>query len=294
VRKLRYGRIAYVNVAPVETAFDLGAVTRDADVYGAVPTELNAAMSEGRLDAGAMSAAHYLAHADRFERIADLCIAADGPVRTVLLVSPKPPALLGDATVAVTSHSASGRALLAALLSGFRDVRPRYEVVGDALAAARAGRPALVIGDDALAARAELPPAQVHDLGEAWRAWTGLPFVFAVWAVRREALASHPEQVAALARALVAARDWGETHREAVIDAAVAAKPYDRAVYDDYFTRLSYRLDERAEQGLERFSTLFMPGSPAALTIRSDRFEPPAGSGRAALRVSEEDGHVAR
>jgi chorismate dehydratase len=254
--RLRYGRIAYVNVAPVETAFDVGAVSRDVDVFPAVPTQLNAAMSDGRIDAGAISAAHYIAHADRFVRLADLCIAADGPVRTVLFVSPKPPALLGDATIAVTSHSASGRALLAALLSGFPDVRPVYDVVDDALAAARAGRPALVIGDDALVARAELPPAQVHDLGEAWRAWTGLPFVFAVWAVRRETLAAHPAEVASLTQALVDARDWGEANRKAVIDAAVAAKPYHRGLYEDYFTRLSYRLDARAAQGLERFATL--------------------------------------
>lgn len=258
-RRLRYGRISYVNVAPVETAFDVGAVARDVEVLGAVPTELNAAMSEGRIDAGAISAAHYLAHAGEFARLADLCIAADGPVRTVLFVSPTPPALLGDATIAVTAHSASGRALLAALLSGFRDVRPRYEVVADALAAARRGEPALVIGDDALIARAELPRGHIHDLGEAWRAWTGLPFVFAVWAVRREALAAHPAEVAALTDALVAARDWGEANRAAVIDAAVAVRPYHRALYDDYFTRLSYRLDERAAQGLERFGTLFMP-----------------------------------
>ena len=257
--RLRYGRIAYVNVAPVETAFDVGAVTRDVEVFGAVPSQLNAAMSAGWIDAGAMSAAHYLAHPDDFELLGDLCIAADGPVRSVLLVSPRPPSLLGDSTIAVTAHSASGRALLAALLSGFRDVRPRYEIVDDALAAARAGRPALVIGDDALVARAELPPARVHDLGEAWRAWTGLPFVFALWAVRRETMSERPEEVAALTDALIAARDWGEVNREAVIDAAIAVKPYHRALYDDYFTRLSYRLDERAEQGLERFATLFPP-----------------------------------
>lgn len=257
--RLRYGRISYVNVAPVETAFDAGVVARDVYVFGAVPTELNAAMSEGRIDAGAISAAHYLAHADEFCRIADLCIAADGPVRTVLFVSPIPPALLGDATIAVTAHSASGRALLAALLSGFHDVRPRYEVVADALACARRGQPALVIGDEALVARAELAPRHIHDLGEAWRAWTGLPFVFAVWAVRREALAEHPAEVAALSDALVVARDWGERNRAAVIDAAVAARPYHRALYEDYFTRLSYRLDERAAQGLERFGALFLP-----------------------------------
>src|SRR6202171_2599646 len=143
--KLRYGRIAYVNVAPIEAAFDVGAVVRDVDVTLAVPSQLTAAMSAGDIDAGAISAAHYLAHRDRFAPLADLCIAADGPVRTVLFVSPKPPALLGESTVAVTSHSASGRALLAALLSGFRDVRPRYEIVDDGRATARAGCPTLVI-----------------------------------------------------------------------------------------------------------------------------------------------------
>ena len=253
--KLRYGRISYVNVLPVEAAFDAGAIARDVDVFGAVPAQLNAAMSDGRIDAGAISAAHFLAHRDRFARIADLCIAADGPVRTVLFVSPTPPALLGDAAVAVTSHSASGRALLAALLSRFPDVRPRYEVVDDALSAARAGRPALVIGDDALVARAELPQGHIHDLGDAWRHWTGLPFVFAVWAVRREILETRAGEVAALSDALVTARAWGEVNRTAVIDAAVAAKPYHRGLYDDYFTRLSYRLDERALRGLDLFET---------------------------------------
>ncbi len=259
MHKLRYGRIAYVNVAPIETAFDNGAVVRDVEVLDAVPTQLNLAMSEGRIDAGAISAAHYLAHRDDFVRIADLCIAADGPVRTVLFVCPTPPALLGEATIAVTAHSASGRALLAALLGGIHGVHPRYEVVDDALAAARAGQPALVIGDDALVARAELPRSQIHDLGEAWRAWTGLPFVFAVWAVRRAALAAYPAEVAALTDALVAARDWGEANREAVIDAAVAVKPYHRALYEDYFSRLAYHLDERAARGLERFATLLVP-----------------------------------
>ena len=254
--KLRYGRISYVNVAPVETAFDAGAVARDVKVIDAVPSRLNAAMSAGEIDAGAISAVHYLANRDRFAPLADLCIAADGPVRTVLFVSPTPPALLGDARVALTSHSASGRALLAALLNGFPDVRPRYEVVDDALAAARAGTPALVIGDEALVARAELPPGRIHDLGEAWRAWTGLPFVFAVWAVRREALVERPDDVAALTEGLVAARAWGEANRAKVIAAAVARKPYHRALYEDYFTRLTYRLDARAAQGLERFGTL--------------------------------------
>ena len=280
--RLRYGRIAYVNVAPVETAFDAGALARDVDVVQAVPSRLNAMLAAGELDVAAISAAHFLDSGDAYERVGDLCIAADGPVRSVLFVSPAPPALLGQRTIAVTSHSASGRGLLEAILAAFPGVTPRYEVVDDALAAARAGRPALVIGDDALVARAELPPAMVHDLGEAWHDWTGLPFVFAVWAVRREVLAARPVEVAALAEtrpAEVAAfaavmsesRAWGLQHRAAVIDAAIARRPFHRALYADYFTRLTYVLDDRARAGLDRFDALGREARILEETLRAAR-----------------------
>lgn len=256
IEQLRYGRLGYVNVAPVETAFDRGAVARDARVVTGIPTALNAALLAGELDAAAVSAAHYLAHRDELELLGDLCIAADGPVRSVLLVSPVPPALLDGGSIALTAQSASGRALLGMLLANVHGLEPVYEVVDDALAAAQAGRPALVIGDDALAARKLCRPACIYDLGEAWRAWTGLPFVFAVWAVRRDVLAARPAQVARLAAALAESRAWGAAHRDAVIDAALAKQPYHRALYEDYFTRLSYVLDDRALRGLEHFAGL--------------------------------------
>ncbi len=191
--------------------------------------------------------------------LGDLCIAADGPVRSVLLVSPVPPALLDGASIAVTAQSASARELLALLLANVHGVRPSYETVDDAVDAARDGRPTLLIGDDALIARAEAPPACLYDLGEAWQRWTGLPFVFAVWAVRRDVLAARPREVAALADALAAARTWGAAHRDAVIDAAVARRPFHRALYADYFARLTYALDARARAGLDRFAQLVRP-----------------------------------
>jgi chorismate dehydratase len=271
VAPLRYGRIAYVNVAPIETAFDAGAVARDAEVVVDVPTRLNAALLDGRLDVAAVSAAHYLEHRHSLELVGDLCIASDGPVRSVLLLSPVPPALLGGATVAVTAHSATGRALLATLLETLQRVQPAYEVVDDALAAAASGRPALVIGDDALVARKICRPACIYDLGEAWHAWTGLPFVFAVWAVRRDVLAARPDDVAALADALARARAWGDANREAVVDAALAQAPYHRALYDDYFMRLSYTLDDRALSGLEHFAALRQAQGDRAEDVRVAR-----------------------
>lgn len=253
---LRYGRIAYVNVAPVETAFDRGVVRRDASVTAGVPTRLNAMLLAGELDVAAISSAHYLAHREELELLGDVCIAADGPVRSVLLVSPVPPGLLGDGVIASTSQSASGRALLATLLTNVHGVEPVFETVDDALGAARAGRPTLLIGDDALTARGVCPPAQIHDLGEAWHRFTGLPFVFAVWAVRRDVAAARPDEVAGLEESLATARAWGASHRADVIDAAIAQRPFHRGLYADYFTRLSYALDDRALRGLQRFEQL--------------------------------------
>lgn len=253
---LRYGRISFVNVAPIETAFDTGAVTREATVVTDVPARLNALLLSGDLDVAAISSAAFLANRDRLALLGDACIAAAGPVRSVLLVSPVPPALLGGVPIAVTAQSASARMLLQLLLECVQGVRPTYEVVDDAPAAARAGRPTLLIGDEALAARGTSRMGRLYDLGEAWYAWTSLPFVFAVWAVRKDVLASRPIAVAALAKALAAARAWGGLHRHAVIDAAVAQLPFHRGLYIDYFSRLTYALNADAQQGLERFAEL--------------------------------------
>lgn len=253
---LRYGRIAFVNVAPVEAAFDVGAVARDVTVVRDAPTRLNGRLLAGELDVAAISSAAFVAHRDELTLLGDLCIASAGPVRSVLLVSPVPPALLDGVPIALTAQSATARALLQILLERVQGVRPQYDEVDDAPAAVRAGRPALLIGDEALAARRTSPPACIYDLGEAWYAWTSLPFVYAVWAVRKDALTARPTEVAALASALAEARAWGAGHRDAVIDSAFAQLPFHRGLYVDYFSRLSYVLDADARRGLERFAEL--------------------------------------
>src|SRR5262249_12959537 len=49
---------------------------------------------------------------------------------------------------------------------------------------------ALLIGDPAL--QADTKGYFVYDLAEQWRRWTGRPFVFAFWAVRKAALVGQP------------------------------------------------------------------------------------------------------
>ncbi len=256
---LRVGRIAYTNVAPVETAFDCGAVIRDAVVHTAVPATLNASLASGELDAGPVSAAFYLRHTAELALLGDTCIAARGDVISVVLASSRPPTLLADTAIAVTRDSASGLALLDVILRRRYAVDAVFDPVDDAMTAALAGRPALLIGDAAIEIRDRVPPSDMYDLGRAWFDWTGLPMVFAVWAVRRDVAAQRPDDIAALAQAYTAARAWGQAHRPQVIAAARQLRPRDAAFYEHYFSTLFYELDDTARAGLARFGTELAP-----------------------------------
>ena len=132
-------------------------------------------------------------------------------------------------------------------------VTAAFETVGDPTAAALSGRPTLLIGDAAVAIHSRVPAATIYDLGTAWFALTGLPMVYAVWAVRREVARERAGEIARLADAYAESRTWGNAHRDAVIDAAIAARPQPRAFYETYFETLRYRLDADARAGFARF-----------------------------------------
>jgi chorismate dehydratase len=252
---LRVGRIAYTNVAPIETAFDAGAVVRAATVTSAAPSVLNAALSAGELDVSPVSAAHYLRHRAELELFGDCAVAARGKVISVVLVSARPPSLLAGASIAVTGDSATGRALIESVLLGRYGVRATFERVDDPTAVALTGRPTLLIGDAAIAIYGRVAPETIYDLGSAWFDWTGLPMVYAVWAVRREIVATRAADLRRLVDAYTAARAWGRIHREAVIDAALIQRPHDREFYENYYTTLHYELTSDARSGLARFAS---------------------------------------
>lgn len=252
--RLRVGRICYTNVAPVETAFDVGAVARQATMRSAAPNVLNAMLSAGELDVSPISAAHYLANMERLALLSDVGIVARSAATSVVLVSRRPPALLAGASIAVTRDSASGLALLRAVLRGRYGVDADYEAVDDPIAAAIAGRPTLLIGDNAIAVRDNVDAGDVHDLGTAWNSWTNLPMAFAVWAVRKDVLARRPGEIVALAEAYSWARAWGADHSAKVVDAAMRQCPRDHAFYETYFSTLTYTLDARAHDGLNRLA----------------------------------------
>jgi chorismate dehydratase len=250
---LRSGRIIYTNDLPIYTGFDEGAVRYPGALVADVPANLNAMLLEGRLDLSPISAFSWATYADKYALLPDLCIGARKEVWSVVCISRSPLAELDGKTIAVTRESASGRNLLRVLLEGRYGIKARFVESDDPFGEAAKGNPAMLIGDRAIDAQQTFAAAHVHDLGMEWHDWTGEDFVFAVWAVRRDALASNPLDVGAALNALVASQRWGLEHMDRVVAAAERTIARPPGYYAAYYKTLNYTYDARAQAGLARF-----------------------------------------
>jgi chorismate dehydratase len=108
----------------------------------------------------------------------------------------------------------------------------------------------LVIGDPALLLAARKSYPHRVDLGAAWKQWTGLPFVFAVWAARRGAATAG---VRTVHQALLDARAWGLEHLDVLAAAAAQATGVGLEQCRTYFAGLDYALTYKHLAGLTDF-----------------------------------------
>ena len=252
---MRVGRIGYINCYPVYGAIDRGVVPLPADLVTGTPSELNDLLAAGELDVSVVSAVEYARNARDYVLLPDLAISCDGPVRSVALFSHRPAVELERATVLLTASSRTSVHLLELLCKDVWHVQPRF---AQARAEAAdldglAGLPhdaVLVIGDPALLLAARHAYAHRYDLGEEWKRWTGLPFVFAVWAARRAAARHAVHEVH---QALLESRAWGLEHLDLLAEAAARACNVPRETCLEYFAGLDYALSYKHLAGLTDF-----------------------------------------
>ena len=257
VARPRVGHIQFLNCLPIYWGLMRSGALLDVDLYKDSPDRLSAALVAGDLDIGPISQVEYLRHADELLLLPDLAVGSDGPVLSVNVVSTKPLTELDGGRVALGSTSRTG-VLLAQLLLGERyGVRPDYfrcpPDLTQMLLEADAG---VLIGDVALRALYEAPRRglEVTDLGQAWREWTGLPMVFAVWAVRRDFAAAHPGMVKEVHEAFLRSRDLCLAELDQVAESAARWEPFDAATLATYFRTLDFSLGERQVAGLREFA----------------------------------------
>ncbi len=260
---LRIGRIRYVNCYPVYGAIDRGIVPFTGTLIDGVPTDLNRMMAARELDVSVVSAVEYARDATRLLLLPEIGITSDGPVRSVMLFSKRAPHDLGGRRVVVSRSSMTSVALLELLFEHVWRCRPAF-VPGDAELSDIQGFDAephdarLVIGDAALRLFDDInrggPWSRYYpwreDLGASWKAWTGLPFVFAVWVARR----TTPIHAALSAHAsLIASRDWGLEHLNALAHQASISSGVPADTCMEYFSGLDYRLSYPQLAGLTEF-----------------------------------------
>src|ERR1700674_29490 len=216
--RLKISSISYLNTAPLMWDFEHPEAGPDQiadhnfDISYTIPSACAEALRAGIADIGMIPAAAYAIVPD-LVIIPDVAIAARRAVRSILLVSKRPMDRSSKQSlwkqvrsVALDTASMTSVALTKILfakwLGGARDYKPMAPDLDAMLDACDA---ALLIGDPAL--QVDRTRYFTLDLAEEWVARTGKSFVFAFWAIRKQALAGR--NGAAIAEVFKKSRDHG-------------------------------------------------------------------------------------
>jgi chorismate dehydratase len=177
---LRIASVPFVNAQPLTWGFARGPYRGMFRLQHVPPSRIPDLLRSGKVDVGLIPSIEYLGLTG-VELLPQMCIASKRRVRSVYLASRVP--LEQVRSVALDANSRTSVALLKIILwhKGVRDAA--YTEQAPSLKAMLRGHDAaLLIGDAALTA--DTTGLFVHDLAAEWFALTGLPFVFALWAIR--------------------------------------------------------------------------------------------------------------
>ena len=215
------------------------------------PRQLGCEAASGQITAGPMSLVDYLRLQEAFERITNLGVAVRGRSGSALLFSQKPIRQLEDATIAVTDETSTTALLLRLILEVRYERLPRAYQRGVPTEDVDA---CLLIGDEALTFRATNRRFPYEtDLAFEWWLWQHLPFVFAVWAIRKEtSLAKKQRLTRALFKAVSV--NAGRLDILAQQRAETLGMPVDDL--HTYLANFIYRLSDPEEEGIKRFEAL--------------------------------------
>jgi chorismate dehydratase len=230
----RVGSVPYLNAAPLTRGLE-------DEIIFAPPSRLAEMLDAGELDAALLSVTEVL-FSERYDILDGIAVASLGEVYSVFLAHTKPLEQITEIHCDPASRTSVN--LLRVLLSE-RGLQPRFTPL--------AGHPrdseaVLLIGNGAIDFRRSSPLHQIWDLGAAWSELTKLPFVYAVWALRRD------KETQTLRRQLHEAKDFGLDTLDYLIDHRTE---YDRDFRKDYLGwHIHYHLGADEKRGIAAFVKL--------------------------------------
>nr|WP_134006146.1 menaquinone biosynthesis protein [Streptomyces sp. 846.5] len=255
----RVGHIQFLNCVPIYWGLARTGSLLDLDLSKDTPERLSDALVAGDLDISPITCVEYLRNADQLVVMPDIAVGSDGPVLSCVIVSQVPLDQLDGRKVALGSTSRTSVRLAQLLLAEQYGVQPDYYTCPPDLALMmQEADAAVLIGDAALRATMFDGPRlglDVHDLGAMWKDWTGLPFVFAVWAARRDFLEREPELVREVRRAFLASRDLSMEEVDKVAEQTARWELFDEELLRRYFAEaLDFSFGERQLEGMREFA----------------------------------------
>ena len=239
----------YLNTLPLLHGIESSQVMDEIELIRDYPANIARQLVDGEIDMGLVPVA-IIPKLAEWHLNTDYCIGCDGPVASVCIFSDVP---LEEAdTVLLDYQSRTSVQLALLLLRDYFKVSARPQAAAPGYQDKITGRTAgLVIGDRALEQRKR--SRYIYDLGEAWKAHTGLPFVFAAW------ISNKPLDPGFIGR-------FNEANKEGLshIGEIVSKAAYDVFDLGEYYTRyIQYRLTAQRRQALD----LFLSRIPVSMPV---------------------------
>lgn len=240
MKKIKVGIVNYLNTAPLIYGLKNSGVIDEIELIPDYPANLAKDLLEGTIDLGLVPVA-VIPQLEHWWLMSDYCIGCEGPVASVCIFSDVPIEKVERVLLDYQSRTSVELAKLLIKECWKLDVElvNASEDFQEHIKGTTAG---LVIGDRSFTQRNV--SAYAYDLGEAWKAYTGLPFVFAAWI-------SNKPLDADFISSFNSANAYGVEHMSDVI----ASLNFNGSVdLEEYFKKyISYTLDDPKRNALRKF-----------------------------------------
>ncbi len=252
--KPRVGHIQFINCFPLYYGLIEKKFLLEVDLIKGYPSDLNRMLKDNILDLAPIPSIAYARNYRDYVLMPDISVSCDGMVKSIYLFSKLPINELHNRKIALTNISATSQALLRIIMAGYYNIIPEYFASAPELGAMLLeADAALLIGDDALRAKYKYNDDDrlyVYDLGQVWKEYTGLPMVFAVWAIRREYAENNLDQIKIIKDAFVDSIQYSLDNIRAVSAKAAQWEEFSTDYLVEYYASLRFDFDKSKQQGL--------------------------------------------
>ncbi len=235
--------IEYINSIPFHLAFQKGLSSPCTFSFGS-PSKLNQMLRENALDASLISSAEFLDHS--YSLLSPLGISAFPKILSVNFYHRYPVKEMKEAKIGVTIESATSVSLLKVLCKHMWNIQPQFERIGTAFDPSKFDG-LLLIGDTALRSE-KIDGFRTLDLAEYWTKETSFPFVFAVFALSKQA--EKKEEMAHLKESFFTALKWAKENPQTLFQHAQTLSKLPLSLLQTYYSLCRYQLNEKDMAGL--------------------------------------------